>query len=350
MNSQMFDALPDDGVIVEIGSTGFYYTRISNYFKSILKEVHEPLNQWKQNPRCSEEMLGVVVNNKWHRLNTPETNSRGQFFLFKQCNIFLNSLKEKGLTHIVLYGHKISTDKIFIGYDWKSDPNFEEKLNNLLRIIRYNANEWLVPGTPVCVELMKICYECMLVGDTAELLTKMYLYEIEKNIKTYEFTEGLGDCRDIKEGTDCWIYDTDDNETTYQIKYKYFTRTQDYIKTDAKFSWYSRCNYFILVYKNTIVKIKNDKSINIKKGKEWSFPINNCEFYKTINMFEELKSLMRVTGNNDIVMNITRDNGENEVSYDSENKIVTINFTDTADEEFKTKIVKLTSELQKLFQ
>lgn len=347
--SSQFDVMINEDILANIHSTD-YYIRISNMFKQILEEVHTPLNQWKQNPKCDDVMFGVVVNGKWHRLNTPETNKSGQFYLFRQVNIFLDSLKKQGINEIKLYKHTISTDKIFISENWKKDNEFDEKLKNLLRIIRFKSNEWLVPNNPICDELMKICYECMLIGDTAEFLCEMYLNKIQNNISSYIFTEGLGDCKDIKQGIDCWLYDSFENETTYQIKHKYFTLENDFITTNANFSLKSKCNYFVLVYKNKIVKIKNDNKTNRKNGSTWTFSLNNCEIINVMYMFDELKSLMRVTGNNGIEMKVKKEGKDNYAKYISEEKIVVINFPNDSDESFKDKIIELSEELKELFK
>jgi hypothetical protein len=347
--SSEFNAMVNENVLGEIHSTDYYY-RISKMFKMVLEEVHTPLNQWKQNPKCDDIMFGVVINGKWHRLNTPETNKSGQFFLFRQVNIFLDSLKKQGINEIKLYEKVIPTDKIFILENWKNDIGFEEKLRNLLRVIRYKSNEWLVPNNPICDELMRICYECMLIGDTAEFLCEMYLNKLHEDIKRYVFTEGLGDCKDIKQGIDCWVYDSNDDEITDQIKHKYFKLENNFITTKANFSLKSKCNYFVLVYKNEIVKIKNDNKTNKKNGSTWTFPISNCEIFNTIYMFEELKSLMRITGNNDIVMSLTKEGEENFINYIPEKKLVIINFPNESDETIKNKIVDLTNTLQQTFK
>lgn len=347
--SSQFEVMINEQVLSDIHS-GDYYIKIQKIFKTILEEVHKPIGQWKQNPKCNDVMMGVVINGKWHRLNTPETNKSGQFYLFKQVNIFLDSLKKQGIREIKLYDQTIPTDKIFITENWRDDDKFEEKLRNLLRIIRFKSNEWLVPGNPVCDELMKICYECMLIGDTAEFLCEMHLNEIHKEIKSYIFTEGLGDCKDIKQGIDCWVYDLLDNETTYQIKHKYFTLDENFVKTTANFSLKSKCNFFVLVYKTNIVKIKNDNKTNIKNGVNWTFPIENCEKINVINMFEELKSLMRITGNNDIKMVLTKNGEENSLNYNEEEKTVTVNFPNEKDKSFSQKIVEQTTLLEQRFQ
>jgi hypothetical protein len=347
--SSQFEVMINEDILGEIHSTD-YYIRISKAFKFILEETHKPLGQWKQNPKCDDEMFGVVIDCKWHRLNTPETNKSGQFFLFKQCNIFLESHRKKGIKLITLLGREISTEKILIRDDWRTDPNLEKKIKDLLTIIRYNANEWLVPNNPICDELMQICYECMLVGDTAEFLCEMYLHKLHNDIKSYIFTEGLGDCKDIKQGIDCWVYDSNDDETTDQIKHKFYSKTEDSIKTNANFSLKSKCKYFVLVYKDKIVKIKNDKKTNVKNGSNWTFPLENCEIINIMYMFEELKSLMRITGNNGITMKVIKEDNDNYVKYIPEEKIVIINFPNDSDELFKDKILDLSNELEELFK
>jgi hypothetical protein len=178
----------------------------------------------------------------------------------------------------------------------------------------------------------------------------MYLNKIQNNISSYIFTEGLGDCKDIKQGIDCWLYDSIENETTYQIKHKYFTLENDFITTNANFSLKSKCNYFVLVYKNKIVKIKNDNKTNRKNGSTWTFPLNNCEIINVMYMFDELKSLMRVTGNNGIEMKVKKEGKDNYAKYISEEKIVVINFPNDSDESFKDKIIELSEELKELFK
>jgi hypothetical protein len=347
--SSQFEVMINETILGEIHSTD-YYLKIQKQFRIILEEVHTPLGQWKQNPKCNDVMFGVVINNIWHRLNTPETNKSGQFYLFKQVNIFLDSLKKQGINEIKLYGNTIPTEKIFISQDWRNDIRFEEKLRNLLRVIRYKSNEWLVPNNHICDELMRICYECMLIGDTAEFLCEMYLNKLHNDIKSYVFTEGLGDCKDIKQGIDTWVYNSLGVESTYQIKHKYFTLENEFIKTDANFSLKSKCNYFVLVYKNTIVKIKNDNKTNKKNGSTWTFPISNCEIFNTIYMFEELKSLMRITGNNNVQMKLTKEGNDNFIDFIPEEKIVIVNFPNEVDETIKEKIIDMTNELQQRFK
>jgi hypothetical protein len=342
-----FDAVVNEDIMREIATK--HGRGISDTFKFILQETHAPLGQWKQNPKCEDVMFGVVINGRWHRLNTPETNTRGQFFLFKRCNIFLNLLKEKGEKFIIIKNRKISTDKIFINHNWDKDENTESKIRDLLFIIWYNANEWLVPNNPVCDELMEICYECMLIGDTAEFICQMYLHKIHNDIKSYKFTEGLGDCRDIKQGIDCWIYDSNDVLLTYQIKHGYFTMDENFVKTKSNFSKVSKCDYFIIVYKNNMVIIKNDKN-NTKIKSDWTFPITNCEKFNIINMVEELKNLMRITEHKDIKMKLTKEGEDNFINYNEEEKTITINFPNDDDKLFNEKIKEQTTLLKQRFQ
>jgi hypothetical protein len=58
-------------------------------------------------------------------------------------------------------------------------------------------------------------------------------------------------------------------------------------------------------------------------------------------MFDELKSLMRVTGNNGIEMKVKKEGKDNYAKYISEEKIVVINFPNDSDESFKDKIIEL---------
>jgi hypothetical protein len=67
-------------------------------------------------------------------------------------------------------------------------------------------------------------------------------------------------------------------------------------------------------------------------------------------MFDELKSLMRVTGNNGIEMKVKKEGKDNYAKYISEEKIVVINFPNDSDESFKDKIIELSEELKELFK
>lgn len=82
-----FDAMLYE-TLEEIHATDLKH-RISRAISFIIKEIHEELDQWIQNPKnTKQEQIGVVINGKWHRLNTIETNSSGLFYLFNQCNVF----------------------------------------------------------------------------------------------------------------------------------------------------------------------------------------------------------------------------------------------------------------------
>ena len=67
-------------------------------------------------------------------------------------------------------------------------------------------------------------------------------------------------------------------------------------------------------------------------------------------MFEELKSLMRITGNNDIKMVLTKNGEENSLNYNEEEKTVTVNFPNEKDKSFSQKIVEQTTLLEQRFQ
>jgi len=197
-----------------------YKNRISKSIKYILEELYKEKGLWLQNPKCSYEKLGVVINGKWHRLNTLETNSRGLIYLFNLCNKYLLELKNSGVVSIKINDVDISTEKIFINDNWEKEKSLTDlKIKNLLRIIRHHSQGWLTYDSPVCVELMKICYETMLIGDTAEFLCELHINKINSNITSYVVTEGLGDCNDIDQGTDLWIYNNQ-GESKYQIKHK----------------------------------------------------------------------------------------------------------------------------------
>jgi hypothetical protein len=327
-----------------------YKNRISKSIKYILEELYKEKGLWLQNPKCSYVKLGVVINGKWHRLNTLETNSRGLIYLFNLCNKYLLELKNSGILSIKINDVAVPTDKIFITDNWEKEKSLTDlKIKNLLRIIRHKSQEWLTYDSPVCIELMKICYETMLIGDTAEFLCELYLNKINSNITSYVVTEGLGDCNDIDQGTDLWIYNNE-VESKYQIKHKYYNVDKDgNVTTYANFSSYSKCDFFVLVYKNNILTVINKN--NIRNKKEWFFPKQNItNNFKTIDMFNELKSLMRITGNNDITLLITRNETVNEVNYNQENKTVSINFIDDSDESIKDKINEVIKELEKTFK
>ena len=57
----------------------------------------------------------------------------------------------------------------------------------------------------------------------------------------------------IDQGTDLWIYNNQ-GESKYQIKHKYYNVDKDgNVTTYANFSSYSKCDFFVLVYKNKIL-------------------------------------------------------------------------------------------------
>ena len=58
--------------------------RIQDAILHILEKTYEPLGFWKQNPHknSTSENKGVVIENKWDRINTLDTNYSGEDWMF----------------------------------------------------------------------------------------------------------------------------------------------------------------------------------------------------------------------------------------------------------------------------
>jgi hypothetical protein len=324
-----------------------FYLRIKDAFLHMLKKVHSKKGNWKRNPHpLSEETdYGVVINDKWDRLMTLDTNASGQLNLFRHCNMYLESLRKQNLqTYVLSNGYRIKTERIFINNQWKNDVDKTyQKLKVLLSIIDHHSDTWLDRGNEICEETMDICHSKMIYGETAERL-----FEIHDNLFfpncDFKYSTGLGDPLDRRTGVDVWIQD-DEVIKTGQIKYDNYQIGDDYLVTKAYFSKNSKCNYFIIVHNSRIVLLSNNEK---KEKRDYLWYIDKNEIIielKIIDMFEELKEIMRIVGKHNIQLEITKDGEVNKISYDPENKTLVINFPNHDDKEvanlLKTEIENL---------
>lgn len=352
-SSMSVDTLKDIGYFIYQGKS--FKIRIQDAILHIIKETYKPLGLWKQNPHknATSENVGAVVGGKWDRIMTLDTNYSGQDWGFRFCNIFLEYHREVlGLKEITIYGVTISTDKIFIGLDWRDDiESTYKKIKTLLLIIQYNSSSWLIKGHRVYDETMEICRKKMLLGDTAERVFELYINQFFENPKSIEFSTGLGDPRDMTEGSDVWVIEEDGVERTVQIKFSYRELTDDVNDKDrfitrANFSTTSNCTYFAVVTKTKITFFTNDNKKSINNG-TWSFSKKSIQ--KEIeynNMFDELKNLIDVTGKHLIEIRITKEGDTNSIIYDEENLKIHINYPNEDDKNFKNLIVNKTNELK----
>ena len=331
------------------------YFRIARKINETLQYIHEPLGFWLRNPHpdAKENDFGVVFRGNWHRLNTLDTNGGGLLKTFKDCNIFLRNLKETGVENIKIFDRTVSTNKISIDVNWTDDvEGTYQKILTLIDIVKYNGNKWLHPSNDICKQTMEICAKAMLMGDTGELLFKMYINLFFKNITKLKYSTGLGDPNDRKEGTDCWITHEFDIEDTIQEKTSSYRKDIDgSIITNANFSETSKCTLFSIITYNNIILIKNDNTKNKKIGTTWIFH-EDCivNEIKIINMLEQLKELVRITGKNNITLTITKEGNENSVYYNEEEQNVTIDFPDEYDENIIPMILEITEKLKNIFK
>ena len=333
-----------------------FLVRIQDAILHIIKETYLPLGFWVQNPHrnATAENIGVVIDGKWDRIMTLDTNYSGQELVFKFCNVFLEYHREVlGLNEIMVCGVLIPTDRIYIGEDWENNIDLTyEKIKRLLLIIFHNSSKWLIRGHRIYDETMELCRKMMLLGDTAEKIFELHVNHFFKNTISIEFSTGLGDPRDMEEGADVWVVEGDNVERTIQIKFSNneLSDADDRVETMANFSPTSRCTYFAIVTKTKITFLQNDSRKSLNNG-VWSFSkksIINEINYK--NMFDELRDLIDVTGKHLIEVKITREGDVNSIVYDHENLKIHINFPNDEDENFKNLIINQTNELKERFQ
>jgi hypothetical protein len=328
-----------------------FYLRVSDTINHIMKKVHEPLGNWRQNPhpKSNSIQMGVVFNGRWGRENTWNTNRSGQRNLFVYCNKFLEKLRRKGnKTFKLRNGKEISTDKIYIDDSWENDVNLAyKKLQTLLWIIDENSNEWFVRGNKVCDETNNICREQMIKGDTAERIFEIYDHHFFNNcIK--EYSTGLGDPRDISEGADLWIH-YEDKEEKCQIKFDRYRIVENNVVTTGNFSAKSKCDYFIIVSPENIILMKN-KYNGYKIKHKWYFPINNIiKEIKIIDMFEHLKEIMALVEKQGLTLEITKEGEKNGVTYNPETKVININFIENSDEDINLLLKEQLEKLKERF-
>lgn len=328
--------------------------RISDSIKFIIKEYYQPLGLYKRNPHPDSKIedFGVVINNKWHRINTLETNQSGQLFLFSQCNIILESLRNSGQTFVIIYNKKISTERIIIGENWKENIDLiYDKIHNLLLIVRKYGLKLLDHNSIIFKEMISICADVMLVGDIGEMLFGRYIDEFFEDYLEIKKSSGLGDPLDIQTGIDFWIRYPNNKEITIQVKYGHYYNNNEQIFTKSKFSKYSNCDFWVLVYKGDIIMIKNDRNKNKRlQDTTWIFnPDVIVKKIKIIDMFEELKNLMKVASKNNISVVLTKEGDSNKIFYNEETKTLSIHFPQPEDLNIKKMITEETDRLNNLF-
>lgn len=324
-----------------------FYLRISHFMKNTMEKVHKPLGNWKQNPHPKSNFvqMGVVINNRWGRENTWETNRSGQRNLFVHCNMFLKNLRDRGFkTYKLKNEETISTDKIYIDDNWDKDVDLAfKKIQTLLWIIEENSETWFVRGSKVCDKTNEICREQMIKGDTAERIFELYDSHFFPDYEK-EYSTGLGDPRDMLEGADLWLTKENTKERG-QIKFDRYRIIDGNVVTTGNFSSKSRCDYFIIVSPENIILLKNNKN-GYKIKHKWYFPIVNIiKEIKIIDMFEQLKEMMTIVEKNGLTLELTKENGENSVTYNSETKTININFSEDNNEDV---VLLLKTELEKL--
>jgi hypothetical protein len=294
-----------------------------------------------------------VLLNRWHRLNTLNTNLSGQLYLFSQCNIILEKIKLSGVESIEIYGKTIYTEKIKIGENWRDDVDLTfEKIHNLLLIVRKNKDILLDYNSPQCKEMMSICANVMMIGDIGEMLFKRYINEFFSNYSRIKCSSGLGDPLDRETGTDFWVIYPNNFEEKIQVKYaNYYLNNENQILTKSKFSTRSNCHYWVMVYKDSIIMVRNDSNKNKQlQDTTWVFPSEVVvKQIKIIDMFEELKELMKISSKNNLNVVMNKEGESNKVTYDEDTKTITIQFPDSDDKQIKKMITDETERLNKLF-
>ena len=91
-----------------------FYLRISDFINNMMERVHEPVGNWQPNPhpKSIQNQMGVVINGKWGRENTWNTNRSGQKNLFVYCNKFLENQRKLGISTIKLKNGKKKKKKM----------------------------------------------------------------------------------------------------------------------------------------------------------------------------------------------------------------------------------------------
>lgn len=234
---------------------------------SILKEVFEPINMWRQNPNSKNDDFGVVINNEWSELNQVDTNYSCHTFLFNRCNQYLVSLyRKRNIEEIIIDGEIFTYKHLFIFNSEMSNNEIILNLERIFKLIRYNGNKIFSIGSESYNGLCEICNRTMGVGDRAQKFYENDIKYFFPDLLSYTSSNGKGHFNDRKQGIDIWK-EHETYKSTDQVKLikDYYFDGDNYI-IDVVISNNSNITYYVFVVNFVkILILKNDVSL-IKFG------------------------------------------------------------------------------------
>lgn len=244
-----------------------------NEIISILKEIYDPLGMWGQNPtETVNKDYGVIINNEWSPLMQADTNYSGHCLIFNRCNLYLANLYTmKGIESIMIDGTLFSYKDPIVFYENDSDYETIEKIEKILKIVRYKKNEIFLIGSDMYNSLVELYDRTMGIGNVAQKFYENDIYYFFPDIIKYESTNGRGNYKDRKEGTDIWKTH-DGYKTSDQVKsIGNFQIYDDGYFFEVVISENSKCDYYVFVNIDKIIFVLKNEKDKIRIGNNGVF-------------------------------------------------------------------------------
>lgn len=239
----------------------------------ILWEVYEPLGMWGQNPQEKKNNdYGVIIDNLWSALNQADTNYSGHCLIFNKCNAYIANLYYyKGIESITIDGTVFSYKDPIVFYENDSQHETIEKIKKIMKIVRHKKNEIFLIGSKTYKILVDLYDKTMGFGDLSQKFYEKDIHYFFPDIVEFESTNGRGNYKDRKEGTDIWKTHNG-YKTSDQVKgISYFEKHDDGYFIDVSISENSNCDYYVFVSIDRIILVFKNEKDKIRWGKTGVF-------------------------------------------------------------------------------
>jgi hypothetical protein len=321
---------------------GFNYGKgwKSYYFgctQKTFEKYYSPINRWRPNPTDLTKYGIYNENGFWSWMNRINTHPNC-------CLSFYNWCVESDPNFFIDFGnpkyHKENAEKMWNYLDENFDLFFTNKITN-----------------NYITELKVKCQKSWNNGNISMIAIIMSLSYAFGNVSNIEYTYEYGDGGDMG-GIDL-KFDLETGETkTMQIKSgKFLNMREEFLiegsPNDLKYKedYYGYANVdsntsltSIIIFDNTKELFKQDKYIVVKE--------EFIKYQKIQNMPvpEKLNELLILCGRNDIEFTMKKEEEENNVSFNENDKKLTIHFSNFEDKEMESLLDKKINELKELFK
>ncbi len=304
-----FQSLYEEGFS---GWKGFYFREAQKRFETEFTKI----GRWGWSKK--ERKFGILTESgEWDDLNRFNTHPNLYKFVYEECiksnpNCFIDFGNPIHHEHNVMVMWDFLTENFDLYFTKKIT---EEKYNKIYKLLN---NSWQR-------------------GNISVIIAVEHLKKAFPDLTNIEYGFKSGESKDMM-GIDVEITLSNGDTKTFQIKGgRYVDKNYGgfyYVNGSANDLDYGLCDYYVYSqtkWKDTLSQIiifKNTKNLKKKDKNTLLVPVNDV-VYKTqqfMSMPENLSKLMEICSKNDIEFRIQREEEEPSITYNEEEKRVTVNF------------------------